>query len=519
MPFSISIPLIGQMIALFLLAYSGDIQVRIWCIIILVSCMVSLTITFNRERQEKEKLADELKKIKHAYNTLDEQAKIIVKTDLELSRAHEELDKRLNGLFTLHNFSKIVTATLSIDKIFEVFAESLLLKLGFDKGFILLKESGNRITFKKCIGYNKEDMERLNSNNGLLNEEFQLYLLGVDEITLIHPSTSDDSQEKRLCQLLGLSSIILSPLASGETVIGVIILGNETADYWPTDTDKEVVSILANQLVVAIENARLYEEVWHSRQELETKIKLRTKELEMANENLIRVNKAKSDFVSSVAHELRTPLAAIKGYASIILSRKLGELKDQQSERLARINKHSDNLARLVNDLLDISRIESGRVEMHMQKIILKDFLKDVEDMVSPQLETRRLKLIFDISPSLTYIWADKTMIERVFINLLGNALKFTPAGGDITIKADDDDSFIKIAAIDTGIGILAQELDRIFYEFYRVDNEINVKEKGSGLGLSLVKRIVEAHGGRIWVESELGKGSKFIFTLPKRLD
>lgn len=516
MPYSISIPIIGQIIALFLLAYSGDIYVRVWCIIILVACMLYIFFTFYKEKQGKENTLNQLDKLKNAYDELDEQAKIIVRTDLELSKAQEELDRRINSLFTLHNFGKTVTITLNIDKIFDAFTEPFLLKLGFEKGIIILKEDEDKIVLKKCIGYTKERIEQIISHIGS-NIGLRSYLAGIRGITTIHLSPELDNQEKNLCELLGLNSFILSPLASGEVTIGFIILGNETSEIKDVDTDKEVISILANQLVAAIENTRLYEELWRSRQELETKVSLRTQELKTANENLIKVNQAKSDFVSAVAHELRTPLTSIKGYSSILLSGNLGTLQEQQVERLTRINKHSDNLARLVNNLLDISRIESGKVEMNIQKIILKDFLKDIKDIFLPQLELKKLNLQLDISPSITHIWGDRTMIERVFVNLVGNAIKFTSPEGDIKIKIEEDESFVRIAVIDTGIGISKEDALRIFDEFYRVDNAINVKEKGSGLGLSLANRIVEAHGGKIWVESQPGKGSSFIFTLPKK--
>jgi len=170
----------------------------------------------------------------------------------------------------------------------------------------------------------------------------------------------------------------------------------------------------------------------------------------------------------------------------------------------------------MVNELLDISRIESGKVTMRQEICDLKEIAAKVEDLLSGQLKERKLYLNTEISPEANLVLADKTQLERVFINLIGNAMKFTPPEGKITIRSHKTEKMVEINVSDTGCGIPEASREAIFEEFYRVDNAINQEVKGTGLGLSLVKLIVEAHGGRIWVTSIVGTGSTFSFTLPK---
>jgi len=284
-----------------------------------------------------------------------------------------------------------------------------------------------------------------------------------------------------------------------------------------TEGDVEVVSILATQIGTAIENTMLYTELFNSHQDLEQRVKERTLELARLNEELNRLNRIKSDFVSAVSHELRTPLTSIKGYASILMAGKLGEVPPAQKERLEKINKHADNLTHLVNNLLDIARIESGKIQMDIKDVAIKDIIDSVVDIITPQVKEKSITLKVNLK-TLSSIKADPGQLERVFINLLGNAVKFTPEKGKITISSEEKKDCVEFSVEDTGIGIPKDALEKIFEEFYRAENALDQNVKGTGLGLSLVKKIIEAHKGKIWVESELGKGSKFIFTIPKSI-
>ena len=183
--------------------------------------------------------------------------------------------------------------------------------------------------------------------------------------------------------------------------------------------------------------------------------------------------------------------------------------------RLAKINTHSDNLVNLINELLDISRIESGRVEMKFNQCDISRMIENVHDLLTPQLKDKKINWVTDIAPDVPTLLLDSSHYERVFINLISNAIKFTPEDGTISISASLKDDMVTVCVSDTGIGISEQDIKRLFDEFYRVENKINQNVKGTGLGLALAKKIVEAHKGRIWITSEIGKGTTFHFTIP----
>ncbi|MCX5656745.1 MAG: HAMP domain-containing sensor histidine kinase, partial [Candidatus Omnitrophica bacterium] len=348
------------------------------------------------------------------------------------------------------------------------------------------------------------------------DEIFRIILRDGKAMLAERPETMTPSETK-LSELLNIRTFIVVPIYIKEVVAGIAIVGNESLYSRVNEGDIELISILANQIAQSIENSRLYEQLWRSYQELEVRVKERTKELARANEELKKLNELKSEFVASVAHELRTPLTSIKGYASILASGKMGNMSPEQKERLERIDRHSGELAKLINDLLDISRIESGKVGMDVKEIALSDFFKNIMELISPQAEENDIEIKFEIPKGISTIYADNDHIRRVFINLLSNALKFTPPKGKIFVVMKDEKDFIQTDISDTGIGIAPEDISNIFREFFRADNSINREKKGTGLGLSLCKKIVEAHKGRIWLNSTPNQSTIFSFTLPKK--
>jgi signal transduction histidine kinase len=394
---------------------------------------------------------------------------------------------------------------------------NLLNKLGFQKGFIFLNELRTLKTQIKIIaGFNPEQVEEIKKK--LISEKILDPILRLTKPAFVNKLETLDTLQKKLSQLIPLASFIIVPLLSKEEPLGFILVGNETI-YSPVTTgDVEILFILANQLAVAIENTQLYDQVVQSHQELELRIRERTKELASVNEQLKTINRMKSDFVSSVSHELRTPLTSIKGYASILMEGKLGKVSEEQRIRLAKINKHSDILTKMISDLLDIARIESGRVAMEVKPVLVKEVIDTCIDIMTPQLKEADINLSTDLSEAKETVLADQQQLERVFINLLSNAIKFTPAQGKISIKIKEKKDTTEISVSDTGAGIAPDDLSKVFDEFYRADNLINQEKKGTGLGLALVKGIIEAHLGEIWATSSLGKGTTFTFTLPNSI-
>ncbi len=487
---------------------------EIYTAYILVILAIYLLVSNSNERKRRLENEALIKKLKMDLDRLDQQAKLIIKTDLALNKTQEELDKKVTGLYTLHELGKRISATFNVEELFSLITPPFISKLGFQNCLIMLKTDTDTISKKIAIGYTETDIKEI--ENKLKSEQNAQILFEKGKFLLVNKAEALEHGEEVLIDIFKVNSFLSFPIIARDRDIGFILVGNTSPFSKITEGDVELLSILANQLGVAIENSKLYAELWQSHQELERRVKERTQELARLNEELKNLNKIKSDFVSAVSHELRTPLTSIKGYASILIAGKLGELNPAQKERLEKIDKHSNNLAHLINNLLDISRIESGRVQMEVKEIVLKELLDSIIDIITPQLKEKSLILKLNVPQKITKIYADQSQIERVFLNLLSNAIKFTPEKGKITISAEDKDGLIQFSVEDTGLGISKEDLEKIFQEFYRVDNEVNQKVKGTGLGLSLVKRIIEAHNGNMWVRSELGKGSTFSFTLPK---
>jgi signal transduction histidine kinase len=457
-------------------------------------------------------LKETIHKLKETFEELDEQAKLIVKTDLELNKAQEELDRRLKGLYFLQKISRLISTTLVEDEIFQRLKQPLSVDLSYERYFIVMyDDTQKKLNCRLQRGFTKEELIYV---VGKLRSDKTL----KDPLQQGHPFSSLASPkplQNRVKELFGVENFILVPILTQDGITGIMFFGNHSPATPITEGDEELLSILASQIGQSLENARLFEQVYQSRLGLEANIQERTQQLTKALEDVKRINRDKTEFVSAVSHELRTPLTSIKGYASILMTGKVGKIPPEVHERLSKINKHSDNLVQLINNLLDISRIESGRVAMHFEDTDLKTLIDNVHDLLTPQMREKDIAFIKNLDEDLPVVSCDRRQIERVLINLVGNAVKFTPKEGSITVEVSLEENHILVKVIDTGIGIKEEDQKRLFNEFYRVDNEINLNVKGTGLGLPLAKKIVEAHQGQMGVSSLTGQGSTFYFTVP----
>ncbi len=228
-----------------------------------------------------------------------------------------------------------------------------------------------------------------------------------------------------------------------------------------------------------------------------------------------RVEAIKKDFVANVSHELRTPLASIKGYSETLLDEGLGD-SDNSKEFLRIIDKHATRMSRLIDDLLILSRLESQQISVECAPLDMGELIGLSITTFSKQARDKGIELASEVSGELPSALGDRDRLEQVLVNLLDNAIKYTPAGGSVKVSAYIEDGSIRIDVADTGIGIPPKDMPRIFERFYRVDKARSRELGGTGLGLAIVKHIMQVHGNRVWVESELGKGSRFSFTLNK---
>lgn len=299
-----------------------------------------------------------------------------------------------------------------------------------------------------------------------------------------------------------IAAFLIAPLSLGDRVLGLIALGSQCQDVYD-EKDHRMLLTLANQMAVAVENAWLYRT-----------LRERALVLERTYAELQEADRLKDELVQNVSHELRTPLTFIKGYVQLILSGDLGELTPQQRESLEIVARKTDMLTRLVSDIVTLERVE--RVSLRAQPMSLPELANLALDTCAATASSLGVMLVRDWPPTLPLVLGDRDQISEVFDNLLSNALKFTPAGGSITVRAREEGEFVRVEVRDTGMGIPPDKLDKIFERFYQVDGTSRRRFGGTGLGLAIVKRIVELHGGKISVTSQLGQGSTFSFTLPK---
>ena len=237
-------------------------------------------------------------------------------------------------------------------------------------------------------------------------------------------------------------------------------------------------------------------------------------ELQRLYRELEAASRHKSEFLANMSHELRTPLNAILGFSQVLEKRLFGELNEKQGEYVEDIRSSGNHLLSLINDVLDLSKVEAGQIELEVAPFSLREAVERGIVMVRERASKNEVALAAEIAPEVQVVTADERRIRQVLFNLLSNAVKFTPAGGRIEVSAARVDGQIHVAVADNGPGIAPEDRDRIFEEFQQTDAGAQQHE-GTGLGLALSKRLVELHGGRLWVESELGAGSRFVFTLP----
>jgi two-component system phosphate regulon sensor histidine kinase PhoR len=229
---------------------------------------------------------------------------------------------------------------------------------------------------------------------------------------------------------------------------------------------------------------------------------------------LKRLEEIRKDFVANVSHELRTPISSIKGYAETLLDGK-ADNEDTVKEFLSIIYQDSNRLANLIDDLLDLSKIESGKMKLEFEPLEILPIVNRCVNVLRKSAKDKSLSVKLDIPANLLKVLGDHKRLSQVFLNLLDNAIKYTPEGGSITVNATSKENIVQVDISDTGIGISEKDMPRIFERFYRVDKARSRELGGTGLGLSIVKHIIQAHNGQIWVQSMLSRGSTFSFTIP----
>jgi len=314
----------------------------------------------------------------------------------------------------------------------------------------------------------------------------------------------------------GARVLLTAPLGPTAACIGVLALHGSQQEDMPEDAAR-LLPILATQATIAIENAILYHRLKRHSDTLEIRVRERTAALEHLNAELQAVARQKSQFFAHFSHELRTPLNSILGFSEMLQSRMHGPLNERQDRYVGHVQDSGKRLLRLINDILDLAKVEAGKLSLQVQPLSLQVTMQEATAVMLPQVSAKHLRLEHSIPSDLPRVMADPARVHQILLNLLGNAVKFTPEGGSIMVRAcrgNPPSEFVEVGVHDTGIGIAPEDQGKLFRDFSQVAGS-GGRHQGSGLGLSLTRRLVELHGGTIGVTSPPGQGSTFSFTLP----
>ena len=421
----------------------------------------------------------------------------------ELEARNRELTQALDRETATGEILRVINRSpTSVETVFEAILDRGMRLCQADVGLLFLVEDD---TFQLVAdrGAAAEFVEprrrgfRSGPNTGLTRAVRERRPIHIEDLKADRAYTERDPNRLATVETLGARSGVWVPLLKEDMSVGVLVTWRREVRPF-TAAEIDVLTTFANQAVIALENVRLL-------QELEKK----SRQLEAASQH-------KSEFLANMSHELRTPLNAIIGFSEVLGERMFGELNEKQEEYLKDIHASGQHLLSLINDILDLSKIEAGRMELELADFNLPATLDNALILVRERAGRRGIALHMNVDDRLDEVQADERKIRQVVLNLLSNAIKFTPDGGRIEVRAVPRDGAVEVSVSDTGIGIAPEDQEAIFEEFKQVGTAAK-RVEGTGLGLALSRKFIELHGGRIWVQSQVGTGSTFTFMIPIR--
>jgi two-component system, NtrC family, sensor kinase len=419
----------------------------------------------------------------------------------ELQARTQELTRSVEQLTALRDVGRAVSSSLDLDTVLTTIVGRAVQLSDADGGTIFEYDEGTEEFSPRATLNADEGQSAIFRATRLRRGEGAVGQMAVTRAPLQIPDiAAEGAYEGRLRGALleaGTRAVLAIPLLHEERIVGGLVVTRRTPGVF-TGEVVEILKTFATQSALTIQNARLFRE-----------IEDKSRQLEAASQH-------KSEFLANMSHELRTPLNAIIGFSEVLTERMFGELNDKQDEYLKDIYASGQHLLSLMNDILDLSKIEAGRMELELTDFHLPTALDNALTLVRERAGRRSIALHTSIDNRLGQIQGDERKIRQVVLNLLSNAIKFTSEGGRIEVAAVPKDGFVEVSVNDTGVGIAPEDQEAVFEEFRQVGTA-EKKAEGTGLGLTLCRKFIELHRGRIWVKSQVGQGSTFIFTIPVR--
>lgn len=446
----------------------------------------------------------------HAFDENDQLALEIIADQIAIAYQNAELlaetRSRMTDLRLLHDVSLAAATSSHLQETLQAAAEAFATEWKETKiALQLIDEESGTLRMKASVGYPADDGEGFDLP---LGKGITGWVAKHGEPVLA-PDVREDPRYFKASS--STRSELCVPLTTGGEVIGTLNVESPRVDAFSAD-DQRLLTTLASNLAILIERARLFEEIEAARAELEQ----RAKALEGANARLKELDRLKSQFLANMSHELRTPLNSIIGFSEVLIDGLLGEMPTERKECVENIYMSGEHLMSLINDILDLSKIEAGHMELVPEPLDVRGVMEDVKKTVEPMFKEKSQTLTIDCWDDCPPLTADRVRLRQILLNLLSNAHKFTPEDGEVTLSSSlVDDGTMGFSVSDTGIGIKPEDQEIIFEEFRQAGGTAAREVEGTGLGLAISKRLVEMHDGSIWLESEYGQGTTFSFILP----
>jgi GAF domain-containing protein/anti-sigma regulatory factor (Ser/Thr protein kinase) len=418
----------------------------------------------------------------------------------ELEARTSELARSVGELKALGEVGQAVSSTLDLETVLTRIVSHAVQLSGTDGGAIYEYDEPSEEFLLRATDHMEEELiNALRANPPRLGDGVVGRAAASREPVQVPNILEERAYAPRMRELLarfGFRASLAVPLLREDRIVGALVVRRKSiGEFRPEVID--LLKTFATQSVLAIQNARLFREIEDKSRQIEA------------------ANRHKSEFLANMSHELRTPLNAIIGFSEVLGERMFGELNEKQAEYTEDILSSGRHLLSLINEILDLSKVEAGRMELELATFDLPLAIDNARTFVRERATKHGINLDVTVDERLGDFVGDERKIKQILLNLLSNAVKFTPEGGRIGINARQTDGAVEISVSDTGIGIAPEDQAKIFEEFRQVGGDYAHKKEGTGLGLTLAKKFVELHGGIIWVESEVGKGSTFTFTLP----
>jgi len=442
---------------------------------------------------------------------------------LEQEHGTVELRRKVTQLTTLHRAGLLFSATLDRETLIQNVLKTIVQELHYDRAMISFYDPIRKVSHDtRVLGLSDDAAQFARSREIPISDpttiEGQVVLKG--EPVLLENIHDHDvwerlhSMNQEMAKITKATSLIAVPLKVKDKVMGTLMVDRVQGPL--TQDDLDVMATVATQVAISLDNTDAYHQIEELNLGLEQRVEERTAELQQAYEELQELDRLKSQFLAHVSHELRSPLTSIKGFAENILGGVTGSITEKQERCLQRIQANSNRLARMISDLLDRARLEAGKMEVILSEVPLALLTKECIEELMPQAAEKQQSLRLECQDDTLTVHADADKMSQILINLLVNAIKYTPPEGSVCVKLMRLDAMLaRLTVEDTGEGIPAADLPDLFQPFFRVNRRHKTHVKGLGLGLSIVKQLVDLQNGTITVKSEVGKGTTFHVDLP----